>query len=67
MTKDHLAKIYGEYIGCLNRQGWPELEQYVHAEVQYNNRLGRVDGFNQDDGASEGDECAVVFGSLFAA
>ena len=28
--------------------------------------LGRVDGFDQDHGAGESDECCVAFGGLFA-
>jgi len=29
--------------------------------------LGRVDGFDEDKAADEGDECGVVFGGLLAA
>ena len=33
MTKAELSKVYRDYITCLNRQDWPNLEQFVHDGV----------------------------------
>ncbi|ULK97485.1 ester cyclase [Bradyrhizobium sp. I71] len=38
MTRDELAAIYRDYIGCLNRRDWPALGQSVHEEVVHNAR-----------------------------
>ncbi|RTE91724.1 ester cyclase [Bradyrhizobium sp. LVM 105] len=38
MTRDELAAIYRDYIGCLNRRDWPALGQFVHEEVVHNAR-----------------------------
>ncbi|TFV76380.1 ester cyclase [Bradyrhizobium frederickii] len=38
MTRDELAAIYRDYIGCLNRRDWPALGQFVHEEVAHNAR-----------------------------
>lgn len=38
MTRDDLADIYRDYIGCLNRQDWPALGQFVHEDVVHNAR-----------------------------
>src|SRR5260370_37196485 len=41
MTKADLSDISRDYIGCLNRQDWPNLGQFVHEEVHYNGeRIG---------------------------
>ncbi len=41
MTKTDLADIYRDYIACLNKQDWPKLEKFVHADVYYNGqRIG---------------------------
>lgn len=41
MTPPELAKIYRDYIACLNRQDWPALGQFVHDDVTHNaRRLG---------------------------
>lgn len=43
MTRDELAAIYRDYIGCLNRRDWPALGRFVHDEVVHNARpLGLV-------------------------
>jgi len=33
-----LARIYRDYIACLNRQDWAELERFVDDAVVYNDR-----------------------------
>jgi predicted ester cyclase len=41
MTKAELSQVYRDYIACLNRQDWPNLEQFVHDEVHSNGqRIG---------------------------
>ncbi len=40
MIKADLSDVYRDYIACLNKQDWPQLEQFVHDEVQYNG--GRI-------------------------
>jgi predicted ester cyclase len=41
MTKDELAALYRGYIGCLNKQDWPNLGSFVHEDVHYNGtRIG---------------------------
>lgn len=41
MTPPELAKIYRDYIACLNRQDWHALGQFVHDDVTHNaRRLG---------------------------
>ena len=39
MMKANLCDVYRDYIACLNKQDWPKLEQFVHDEVYYNDRL----------------------------
>jgi predicted ester cyclase len=36
MPKADLSDIYRDYIACLNKQDWPNLGQFVHEEVYYN-------------------------------
>jgi predicted ester cyclase len=36
MIKADLSDVYRDYISCLNKQDWPNLEQFVHDEVYYN-------------------------------
>ena len=45
MTKTDLAEIYRTYIDCLNRQDWPNLQQFVHAEAQHNGRHYGLSGY----------------------
>jgi predicted ester cyclase len=45
MRKTDLAKVYRNYIDCLNRQDWKNLEQFVDDEVQYNGQLIGVAGY----------------------
>ena len=41
MIKANLSDVYRDYIACLNKQDWPNLEQFVHDEVYYNGqRIG---------------------------
>lgn len=36
MTRTELADFYQGYIGCLNRQDWEHLGDFVHPDVTYN-------------------------------
>jgi predicted ester cyclase len=38
MTKDDLADVYRDYIVCLNRRDWPNLQRFVADDVQHNGR-----------------------------
>jgi predicted ester cyclase len=41
VIKTDLSDVYRDYIACLNKQDWPNLEQFVHDEVYYNGqRIG---------------------------
>ena len=41
MIKASLSDVYRDYIACLNKQDWPNLEQFVHDEVYHNGqRIG---------------------------
>ncbi|WP_263772108.1 ester cyclase [Propionivibrio soli] len=41
MTETHLARLYKEYIACLNMQKWSDLGRHVHDGVVHNGkRLG---------------------------
>lgn len=45
MTRDELAAIYRDYIGCLDRRDWPALGQFVHEEVVHNARPLGLTGY----------------------
>lgn len=45
MRPPELAKIYRDYIACLNRQDWPALGQFVHEEVAHNSRTLGLKGY----------------------
>lgn len=47
MVDTILSITYREYIDCLNRQDWAELEQFVHAEVHYNGDRIRLSGYRE--------------------
>lgn len=47
MIESGLDSIYRDYIGCLNRQDWPELGRFVHDEVCYNGELIRLPGYRR--------------------
>lgn len=40
-----LAGIYREYIACLNRQDWPNLGRFVHADAAHNGRPFGLAGY----------------------
>lgn len=45
MIKIGLSEIYRHYIACLNKQDWPNLDQFVHDEVHYNGRRIGLPGY----------------------
>lgn len=47
MAKPDLSNIYREYIACLNRQDWPNLGKFVHAEVLYNGERIGLSGYRE--------------------
>ncbi len=47
MTKTELSAIYRNYIACLNKQDWPNLEQFVHEEAQYNGGRIGLSGYRE--------------------
>jgi predicted ester cyclase len=56
MTSAELSDIYRGYIACLNRQDWPSLRIFVHAEVHYNGERIGLSGYR---GMLEGDFAAI--------
>ncbi len=41
MMKADLSAIYRDYIACLNKQDWPNLDKFVKEDVHYNGeRIG---------------------------
>jgi predicted ester cyclase len=47
MTTTDLYDIYRGYIACLNKQDWPELEQFVQDEVKHNGRRIGLSGYRE--------------------
>jgi predicted ester cyclase len=47
MIKTDLSSIYREYIACLNKQDWPNLEKFVHDEVDYNGQRIGILGYRE--------------------
>ncbi|UTW12132.1 ester cyclase [Marinobacterium rhizophilum] len=45
MDKAGLAHIYQNYIACLNRQDWPQLERFVHDRVCHNGHQIGLSGY----------------------
>ena len=45
MDKTDLCGIYRDYIACLNRQDWPQLDRFVHGEVRHNDRRIGLTGY----------------------
>ena len=45
MTTIALAEIYRDYVACLNRQDWPVLGHYVHADARHNGRPFGLSGY----------------------
>jgi predicted ester cyclase len=47
MTNADLSNIYRDYIACLNRQDWSNLERFVHEEVHYNGERIGLSGYRE--------------------
>jgi predicted ester cyclase len=47
VIKTDLSGVYRDYIACLNRQDWPQLEQFVHEDVNYNDRRIGLSGYRE--------------------
>jgi predicted ester cyclase len=47
MTSPELNDAYRNYIGCLNRQDWPKLGEFVHDDVEYNGRRVGLAGYRE--------------------
>lgn len=47
MTRTDLADLYRDYIACLNKQDWLQLEQFVHHEVSYNGQRIGLSGYRE--------------------
>ncbi|MFM0237171.1 ester cyclase [Paraburkholderia phytofirmans] len=47
MDTPDLYKLYRDYIGCLNKQDWPNLGQYVYDDVHYNGQRIGLSGYRE--------------------
>jgi predicted ester cyclase len=47
MINSDLANVYRDYIACLNKQDWPNLEKFVHDEVYYNDQQIGISGYRE--------------------
>ena len=47
MDKTNLSDVYRDYIVCLNKQDWSNLERFVHDEVHYNGRQIGISGYRE--------------------
>jgi predicted ester cyclase len=47
MNKTDLAKIYRDYIACLNSQDWSKLGQFVDDDVRHNARQIGLPGYRE--------------------
>ena len=45
MDKIDLSNVYRGYIACLNKQDWSQLEQFVGADVHYNDKRIGLSGY----------------------
>jgi predicted ester cyclase len=45
MTDANLPDLYRGYIACLNSQDWPNLGNFVHADVRYNGKHIGLSGY----------------------
>ena len=45
MEKTDLADIYRAYIACLNKQDWPQLGLFVHADASHNGKRFGLAGY----------------------
>lgn len=47
MIKEELARIYRDYIACLNRRDFSALDRFVHADVIHNGRQLGISGYRE--------------------
>jgi predicted ester cyclase len=47
VTRAELSDIYRGYIACLNKQDWPNLGQFVHEDVRYNDKRVGLSGYRE--------------------
>ncbi|MBV9220682.1 MAG: ester cyclase [Methylobacteriaceae bacterium] len=47
MAKPDLSDLYRRYIGCLNKQDWAKLGDFVHDEVHYNGQRIGMSGYRE--------------------
>jgi predicted ester cyclase len=47
MIKADLSSVYRDYIACLNIQDWPNLDKFVHDEVNYNGQRIGIAGYRE--------------------
>ncbi|PRY07987.1 ester cyclase [Paraburkholderia sp. BL25I1N1] len=47
MDTPDLYTLYRDYIGCLNKQDWPNLGQYVDDNAQYNGQRIGLSGYRE--------------------
>ena len=47
MTKTDLSSVYRDYIACLNKRDWPNLEKFVDDEVNYNGQRIGIIGYRE--------------------
>ncbi len=45
MTEADLCALYRDYIDCLNRQDWSNLDQFVDVDVHYNGQRIGLSGY----------------------
>ncbi len=45
MIKTDLSDLYRNYIACLNKQDWPNLERFVDDEIYYNDQQIGILGY----------------------
>ena len=45
MTETALSRLYRDYIACLNRQDWPNLDKFVADDARHNGRRFGVVGY----------------------
>jgi predicted ester cyclase len=45
MTEIVLSDLYRDYIACLNRQDWPNLQRFVQDDVSHNGRAFGLAGY----------------------
>lgn len=47
MTDPELPDLYRGYIACLNSQNWPNLGNFVHEDVSYNDKRIGLSGYRE--------------------